>query len=142
MQDAPDKNTLLAGVAMFLAGQVEPALKSPGAHKGLAFRSRIAAHLVATVGRELAFEDTHDAAELTRLRALTGRADRDGAALVGEARRAEITRLRAVLAGQLRSDDPIDEAATRAAVMQQLREQLQVVQPRFDTTIELAEEDS
>ncbi len=139
MQDAPDKNTLLAGVAMFLAGQVEPALKRPGADKGLAFRSRIAAHLVATVGRELAMEEAHDTAELARLRGLTGE---DGDPLAGEPRRAEIMRLRALLARQLRSDAVIDEGATRAAVMQQLREQLQVVQPRFDTTIELAEEDS
>ena len=52
MQDAPDRQTLLAGVAMFLAGQIEPALRAPGENPGLAFRSRIAAHLIATVGRE------------------------------------------------------------------------------------------
>ncbi|MCB9527820.1 MAG: hypothetical protein H6701_05375 [Myxococcales bacterium] len=143
MQDAPDRQTLLAGVAMFLAGQVEPALKAPGAHPGLAFRSRIAAHLVATVGRELAFEEQHDAAELDRLRALLG-SEPDSPlpdpALTGEPRREAIRALRAALAAKLRADEPIDDTATRAALMATLRDQLQVVQPRFDTRVELPEE--
>lgn len=138
MQDAPDRQTLLAGVAMFLAGQVEPALKAPGAHPGLAFRSRIAAHLVATVGRELAFEEQHDAAELDRLRALLG--SESGPPLTGEPRREAIRALRAALAAKLRADEPIDNTATRAALMATLRDQLQVVQPRFDTRVELPEE--
>lgn len=137
MQDAPDRQTLLAGVAMFLAGQVEPALKAPGANPGLAFRSRIAAHLVATVGRELAFEEQHDAAELDRLCALLAE---PGPSLTGEARREAIRAHRATLAHKLRADQPIDEAATRAALMATLRDQLQVVQPRFDTRVELPEE--
>lgn len=192
MQDAPDRETILAGVAMFLAGQVEPAVKAGGADAGLAFRCRVAAHLVAMVGRELAFEAAHDGAELARLQALLGvggasvdGAAVDGAAVEGAARRAAIGALRAELARRLRSDGmhgtaavdasvtdasvtdasvidasfidatapdrtapdrsmapaPIDEAAARAALMQTLREQLQVVQPRFDTRIDLPEEE-
>lgn len=135
MQDAPDRETLLANVAMFLMAQVEPALKAHPGGRGLAFRTRIAAHLIMTVGRELACEGEHDAAELARLRGLLGEPPGDSASgPVGAERQAEIVALRTRLAGVLRDDaQPIDAGAVRAGLMQTLREQLQVIQPRFDT---------
>lgn len=132
MQDAPDRDTLLANVAMFLMAQVEPALKAYPEGRGLAFRTRIAAHLVATVGRELLHEEQHDAAELARLGDLLG-LDPPGA-VVGAARRDAIAGLRARLAKALRDEDTsLDADAMRAGLMQTLREQLEVIQPRFDT---------
>lgn len=143
MQDAPDKGALLGGVAMFLMGQVEPALKAAG-QRGLAFRARIAAHLISTVYREIIHEGEHDAAEWGRLTELLGalpeayRGDSSdpGAAGLTEA----LPEANARLACALRDDDaPIDEAATRAALMATLRDRLMVVQPRFDTRIDLKE---
>lgn len=133
MQDAPDRDTLLANVALFLMAQVEPALKAHPEGRGLAFRTRIAAHLVATVGRELAHEEAHDAAELARLQGLLGVGPSDPPP-VGAARREAISALRGRLAKALR-DDGIELAADaiRAGLMETLREQLEVIQPRFDT---------
>ncbi len=133
MQDAPDRETLLAHTAMFLMTQIEPALKAHPEGRGLAFRTRIAAHLIMTVGRELSAEEGHDSAELSRLCGLLG-ADAPSPAPVGDARRAAIGELRQRLATALRDDGAaLDDAAIREGLMQTLREQLQVVQPRFDT---------
>lgn len=142
MQDAPDRGTLLAQVAMFLMAQVEPALKAHPKGRGLAFRTRIAAHLIATVGRELLYEEQHDAAELARLQALLADDGAEGA-VWGEARREAIAALRAELASSLRDDEcPVDEPAVRKALMETLREQLAVVQPRFDTRAEWPGDDA
>ncbi len=133
MQDAPDRDTLLANVALFLMAQVEPALKAHPGGRGLAFRTRIAAHLIATVGRELGHEETHDAAELARLQGLLDASPSDPPP-VGAARRAAIAALRGRLAKALRDDAiDLDTDAVRAGLMQTLREQLEVIQPRFDT---------
>ena len=60
MQDTPDKTTHLAGEARFLKEEVLPNTTD----RARAFRVRIAAHLVASVARENAVEETHDGAEL------------------------------------------------------------------------------
>lgn len=140
MQDAPDRDTLLAHVAMFLMTRVEPALKAHPGGKGLAFRTRIAAHLIATVGRELAFEEDHDGAESTRLASLLDETPAEG--ITGAERRAAIADLRGKLACRLRDDaTPIDEAAVRAALRETLTDVLAVVQPRFDTRMRWAGDD-
>jgi len=133
MQDAPDRDTLLANVAMFLMAQVEPALKAHPEGRGLAFRTRIAAHLIMTVGRELAAEQAHDSAELARLQALLG-LEPPADPPVGDARKRAIGGLRARLAEALRVDErALDDGAVRAGLLETLRDQLQVIQPRFDT---------
>lgn len=133
MQDAPDRDTLLANVALFLMTQVEPALKAHPEGRGLAFRTRIAAHLIMTVGRELAAEDEHDAAELERLHRVLGLELPQDPPL-GAARRAAIGDLRGRLAKRLRdADAAVDGRSLGRELMQTLREQLEVIQPRFDT---------
>ena len=142
MQDAPDRETLLAHTAMFLMTQVEPALKAHPEGRGLAFRTRIAAYLIMTVGRELGAEEAHDSAELTRLQGLLG-LDAPADAPVGDARRAAIGALRSTLAEGLRDDGTtLDDGAVRAGLMQTLREQLEVVQPRFDTRMQWPGDDA
>ena len=63
MQNLPDRDVLLQAVAGFLVQDVVPNLSD----RGLAFRVRIAAHLVATLSRELQTEEADDAAQLRRL---------------------------------------------------------------------------
>lgn len=66
MQDRPDKATLLDAVAQFLTCEVRPRIQD----RALSFRVLITANLASIVAREIRFEDTHDAAELSRLRSL------------------------------------------------------------------------
>ena len=68
MQNLPDRDVLLQAVAGFLIKDVVPGLSD----RGLAFRVRIAAHLVATLSRELQTEEADDAAQLARLSAALG----------------------------------------------------------------------
>lgn len=68
MQDRPDINELLAGVARFLKEQAAPALENP-----LRFHALVAANLLAICQRELAGEPAALKRELAGLRALLGR---------------------------------------------------------------------
>ncbi|MCA9539905.1 MAG: hypothetical protein KC620_13500 [Myxococcales bacterium] len=134
MQDAPDRETLLAELARFLGEQVVPALRDPG----LAFRVRVAAFLAEVVARECAHEEDHDAAELERLCALLGESGEQPEGRT--ARREAINALDARLVTALRAEPPaIDLDTTRAALMAILRDRLAVVQPRFDPSIDLGE---
>ncbi|MCA9560934.1 MAG: hypothetical protein KC583_20440 [Myxococcales bacterium] len=140
MQDFPDKATLLGAVAEFLDKTVRPALDASDApnSRGLAFRVRVAAHMVATVAREVTFEGLHDAAELSRLRALLDRTD-DPLPPNDMARRATLTELNAELARRLR-EDPLtedDQDAIRTHLVRTLEEKLSVVQPRFDVKMRI-----
>lgn len=66
MVDAPDKEPLLDALAAFLGRDVVGAIADPA----LAFRVRIAAHLVAGLARELRTEVADDRAHLEVLRRL------------------------------------------------------------------------
>ena len=68
MQDDPHPSVLLARVAHFLRQDVLPALD---AHR--AFQLRIATNALEVISRQLALEPEQSAAELERLRRLTGR---------------------------------------------------------------------
>ena len=130
MQDEPHKTALLIGVARFLDQDIRPQI----ADKALAFRLRIATHLLTTVVRELAFESQADAAELASLQALLGQAD---APQPDAQRRAE-----AILAGNTQavidlesnqlSPDDLHDHLERA-----LAARLAVTNPRFDLSPEI-----
>ena len=125
MQDTPNAPTLLAEIAQFLEAQVRPAIDD----KGLAFRVRIAVHLLGVAAREVEHAPAHLDAEARRLSALLGD-DLPGDDLAAwvEARNVD-------LATGLRADEYDAQArdAIRAHLMQTLRETLSVTQPRFDT---------
>lgn len=72
--DEPRKERLLDGVAAFLGKQVVPAIEDPA----LAFRVRIAAHLVGMVARECRAEP-EDPAEVERMTAAFVAGDGDDA---------------------------------------------------------------
>jgi len=130
MQDSPDKTMLLAGVARFLKEEVLPNT----ADRGRAFRVRIAAHLVASVARELQGGEAHDVAEGQRLAALLGEDVPEGGS--ESQRRTSLTALNARLADGIRHGDPqIDIHAARAHVMETLKDKLAINQPRFDTRL-------
>jgi hypothetical protein len=124
MQDRPNKQALLQAVAQFLASEVRPALQEDPA---LAFRVRIAAHVVQMVGRELASEPGALAREARHLAALTGKEPAHD--------RAGIEVARAALVQEIRHA-PLDEARFAAllrGVRDTLADRLAVSQPRFDT---------
>lgn len=133
MQDLPDTPTLLDALARFLLEQVAPAVDA----KGLKYRVKVAAHLAATVAREVRLEGANDGAELQRLRALF---EVDGPLPPDdEARRGEIGRLEDRLADALRDGRLGGREAefARGHLMQTLRERLAVVQPGFDTRLDV-----
>lgn len=125
MQDTPDAPTLLTEIARFLETQVRPAIDD----KGLAFRVRIAVHLLGVIGREVTHAPAHLQAEADRLAALSG------VALPADDLTEWVGARNADLAAGLRADTYDAEArdAIRAHLMQTLRETLAVAQPRFDT---------
>lgn len=135
MQDLPDKMSLLHAVAKFLGDE---RLKKEVRDPGIAFRLKIAAHVVEQVAREDAVEELHDALELSRLEALFDRpapsqeiSRTTCRALIGEHNR--------LLAQRLRSSDAspswIDRA--HAHLKQTLIEKLSVTTPRFDVAEEI-----
>jgi hypothetical protein len=133
MQHRPDKATLLDAVVQFLAAEVHPTV----ADKALAFRVLIAANLCAVVAAELRAEDDHDAAELTRLRALLP--DVDAGPGAHAPRRSETHA--ALLALNRALCERIRAGATGPDVWRHvratLREQLAVANPRFDASDEI-----
>ncbi len=133
MQDRPDKAALLDAVAGFLLQEIRPQVVDPA----LNFRVLIAANLAAVVARETRLEETHDAAQLKRLRGILP--DVDIAELADSRRRADRTAalktLDQELANRIRSGE-IEEAqmgALWAHVNATLGEKLQVVNPQFNT---------
>ena len=130
MQNLPDRNILLQATAGFLMEQVLPAVDD----RGLRFRVRIAAHLLATVSRELLDEDGDDAAQLARLGALLGSPGAEDG-LGRDARHAQIRDLEAAVADAARQADPTDprSAPLLSAIRADLRARLQVVSPHFST---------
>lgn len=130
MQDLPDKTALLGAVAEFLGRDVVPATTD----RDLAFRVRIAAHLLGVVLAELRAEDQHDEAALARISEALGVPVEP---LPG--RRDERTRLlrtlTEALASRIRDSalDPGEERRLRDTVVAGLTDTLAVVNPRFDT---------
>lgn len=129
MQDHPDKLTLLQGVGTFLATELAPKIDD----RDLRFRARIAAYLIQIVAMELAFDEQQDDAELTRLGVLLD--EETVANLPASQRKAELRRLNDALVDRIRSGD-VDEALFDH-VTATLREKLAVVQPRFDTRLDV-----
>lgn len=129
MQDLPDAPAILGELARFLDGAVRPTI----ADRGLAFRVRIATHLLGVLAREAALAENHLAREADRLAALL---DVDAPATD---RGAWVLAQNAALAEGLRAGrfdaDRLD--AIRGHLLATLRDTLAVVQPDFDTRVAL-----
>lgn len=125
MQDTPDAPTLLTEIAQFLETQVRPSLDN----QGLAFRVRIAVHLLGVIAREVQHAPAHLDAEAERLAGLLGGAP------IGDDLASWVEERNAQLATGLRADSYDEETrgAIRTHLMQTLRETLAIAQPRFDT---------
>ena len=130
MQDRPTALELLAAVRQFLEEQVVPALEG-----GRQFHARVAANVLAIVGRELQHGDAQLRAEWRRLTALLAPARAHGeppadAALLRE----EVAALTAELAARVRAGD-VDAGPFRAAVLAHLRatadEKLRIANPGY-----------
>jgi hypothetical protein len=128
MQDRPNVQELLDAVRAFLEDDVVPALE--GRRK---FHARVAANVLAIVGRELAAEETTLVAEWERLRTLLGRPE-EPAPAGREALRTAVRDGTAALAARIRAGDadagPFG-AAVRAHVRATVVEKLRVANPRL-----------
>lgn len=128
MQDRPTARELLEAVRLFLEDDVVPALDGPAR-----FHARVAANVLAIVGRELADEEPALTAEWTRLATLLGRPD---AAPPGRmaALRGAVAELTEELSVRIRRGDadasPFREAV-RDAVTASVAEKLAVANPRM-----------
>lgn len=129
MQNLPDRNVLLQAVAGFLAKDVVPAVGD----RAVAFRVRIAAHLVATVARELMGEEQADFDQTLRLANAL-----DATVPVGLETRDErhhvLRGLEAALLERVQAAGPDTEQALalRRVLQEELKARLKVVNPRFD----------
>ena len=134
MQDWPEKEALLAAVGEFLMNDLRPQLTDAR----LSFRALIAANLTQVVASELKVEDVHDAAELTRLRALMPEVEAAGSE-DRSARRRAIAVLNRALAERLRQGalDPEALGRARAHLQATLRDKLSVNNPLFDLAPEI-----
>ena len=127
MQDRPSVRELLDAVRAFLEEDVVPALEGPRQ-----FHARVAANVLAIVGRELAGEEASLLAEWQRLARLTGGASEPPPRL--EALRAAVRDATAALAERIRGGDadagPFRDAV-RAHVRATVEDKLRVANPRF-----------
>ena len=127
MQDRPSMRELLDAVRAFLEEDVVPALEGPRQ-----FHARVAANVLAIVGRELAGEEASLLAEWQRLARLTGGASEPPPRL--EALRAAVREGTAALAERIRRGDadagPFRDAV-RAHVRATVEDKLGVANPRF-----------
>ncbi len=128
MQVLPDKEDMLDAVAVFLAQQAAPAADDPA----LAFRLKVAAHLVRSAAEECRAEGEQDSAELGALTAMLEHST-EPASAVPTARHAQIRRLYSELAERIRASRWSDTelAELRQRFMQLLASQLRITQPRF-----------
>jgi hypothetical protein len=128
MQDRPTVQELLDAVRTFLEADVVPALDGPRR-----FHARVAANVLAIVGRELAGEEAALAAEWGRLATLLG-AEPTARPPGLDASRAAVREATATLAERIRRGDadagPFRDAA-RAHVRETVLEKLAVANPRF-----------
>ena len=128
MQDRPTARELLEAVRRFLEDDVLPALDGPAR-----FHARVAANVLAIVGRELEDEEPTLIAEWTRLATLLGLpSDAPPDRLV--ALRTAVADLTEQLCARIRrgdADAPAFRAAVRAAVSASVAEKLAVANPRM-----------
>jgi len=125
MQDHPTVAELLDAVRGFLERDVVGALDGTAR-----FHARVAANVLAIVGRELAHEPAHLAAEWQRLDALLGTEPLPAAAALRDALRARSEALCArIRAGD--ADAGPFRAATVAHVRATVREKLAIANPKL-----------
>lgn len=122
MLERPDKAALLEALAKFLLTDLHPTVQD----KKLAFRVLIAANVAGTLAAQVRTEAERDAAERSRLQAL---------GLKGET----VHQLNQALVELLRAGSVPEEMLGRvqAHVKQTLVETLSVVNPAFDTAMEI-----
>ena len=128
MHDRPTVRELLDAVRGFLEEDVVPALDGPRR-----FHARVAANVLAIVGRELAGEEASLLAEWRRLAAFPGGPGGEPPARL-DALRAAVCDATAALAERIRRGEadagPL-AAAVRAHVRATVVEKLRVANPRF-----------
>jgi hypothetical protein len=128
VQDRPTARELLEAVRLFIENDVVPALDGPAR-----FHARVAANVLAIVGREIAGEEPALVAEWTRLATLLGRPS-DGQPERLAALRAAVAELTEELCARIRRGDadasPFREAV-RVAVTASVAEKLAVANPRM-----------
>ena len=127
MQDRPSVPELLEAVRAFLVEDVVPALEGPRQ-----FHARVAANVLAIVGRELAGEDASLVSEWRRLSELLGGASETPVRL--QALRAAVRDGTAALAERIRrgeADAAPFRARVRAHVRATVEDKLRVANPRF-----------
>jgi hypothetical protein len=127
MQDRPTVRELLEAVRHFVETDVVPALNGPRQ-----FHARVAANVLAIVGRELAGEEAQLGEEWRRLATLLGRGPAPPPGL--DALRTAVRDATVVLAERIRRGDadagPFADAV-RAHVRATVVEKLAVANPRF-----------
>jgi hypothetical protein len=128
VQDRPTAQELLEAVRRFLEDDVVAALDGPAR-----FHARVAANVLAIVGRELADEESLLVAEWTRLATLLGWPSVTPPERLG-ALRAAVAEMTDALCARIRRGDadasPFREAV-RAAVTASVAEKLAVANPRM-----------
>jgi hypothetical protein len=128
VQDRPTAQELLEAVRRFLEDDVVAALDGP-----TRFHARVAANVLAIVGRELADEESLLVAEWTRLAALLERPSVTPPERLGALRTA-VAEMTDALCARIRRGDadasPFREAV-RAAVTASVAEKLAVANPRM-----------
>ena len=128
MQDRPTVRELLEAVRRFLEDDVVAALDGPAR-----FHARVAANVLAIVGREVEDEESLLVGEWTRLATLLGRAS-DALPERLVALRAAVAEMTDALCARIRRGDadasPFREAV-RAAVEASVAEKLAVANPRM-----------
>lgn len=129
MQDAPEREAILLGLAKFLDREVRPLVKDPRA----AFRILVGAHLAFTAAMESTDEEADVNAELARLRALTSDTSPVPATIVEKKRRVVLLEERLGERIRSRDTDPAALVAIRDELKKTLVAKLRVNSPRFDT---------
>jgi uncharacterized protein DUF6285 len=135
MQDLPEKSLLLDAIGAFLDRDVRPKTSDPA----IAFRLRIAAHLLGVVAREIAKEDEHDLRQLETLRVLLGAKGQEAPPLTRQERVRAILVLERDLVKHIRSA-PLDDRAMldlARGIRAILIDKLAVAQPKFDTRTDI-----
>ena len=128
MQDAPDRETILLGLAKFLEREVRPLVKDPRT----SFRVLVGAHLAFTAAMESMDEDADVRAELERLRALTFDTTPVPETLRDQKRRVALLEERLVERIREPSTAAGDLTAMKSALRASLLAKLRVNSPRFD----------
>lgn len=135
MQYLPEKEDLLDAVAFFLAKQAAPAVDDPA----LAFRLKVAAHLVHGAAREGRAEGRQDVEVIAELSRTLGIELDPRAAADAPGRHARIRELFAQLAERVRDPATDEESLTelRRLMMRVLAGELKIVQPKFDLSLNI-----